>query len=160
MKHSLKFPILFIVIAFSACRSHKTVEVSNSSANDSCIVQTDLSVHSLTNIEKTESISSCIAQDHLEFSDGAGEIKIHPNGEVSIKGLKSAYLMHQNTHKQSEASVVTSDSITATSQEKSTKTTTSATKTNTSIPISSSTWIKIIFFIIIIILIIKISRSR
>ncbi|MDE6522686.1 MAG: hypothetical protein K2L17_07705 [Muribaculaceae bacterium] len=160
MKNYLKFSILFIVIAISACRSHKTVEVSNYSANDSCIVQTDLSVRSFTNIEKTESISSCIAQDHLEFSDGAGEIRINSIGEVSIKGLKSAYLIHQNTHERSVTTATTTNSLTATSNEKSAKITTSATKAEATIPVSSSTWLKIILFIIIIILIIRFIRPR
>lgn len=159
MKHFLKFPILFTVIAFSACRGHKVIEVSDYSANDSCVAQTDLRVHSFTNIAKNETIYSHLAQDHMEFSDGAGEIKIHPNGEVSIKGLKSAYLMHQNTKKHSVTTAAITDSVTATSHEKSTKITTSATKNNTSIPISSSTWLIVLFFIIIAILLIRIRRS-
>ena len=160
MKNFLKIPILFTVVAISACKSHKTVDVSNYSANDSCAIQTDLSVHSLNIIEKTESISSCITQDHLEFSDGAGEIRINSIGEVSIKGLKSAYLMRQNAHEQSVTTAATTDSITAKSQEKSAKITTFATKAEAKIPVSSSIWIKIIFFIIIIILLIRIMRSR
>ena len=160
MKNYLKIPILLTVIAFSACRSHKAIEVSDYSANDSCVAQTDLRVHSFTNIAKNETISSHLAQDHMEFSDGAGEIRIYSNGQVSIKGLKSANLMRQNTKKHSAMTVAITDSVTATSHEKSAKITTSATKAEATIPVSSSIWIKILFVIIIIILIIRFIRPR
>ncbi|MDE7420554.1 MAG: hypothetical protein K2N35_10130 [Muribaculaceae bacterium] len=153
MKNLLKIPILFTVVAVSACRSHKKVEVSDHYATDSCKVQTDLTVHSITNIEKNEYIDSLLAQDQLEFKDGAGEIRIHSNGEVSIKGLKSAHLMRQNTHKHSATTVTLNDSVAAKSQIKSTKTTTKATKANTVIPVASSIWLKVLSFIIIPILV-------
>lgn len=159
MKHSLKFPILFTLIAISACRSHKTVEVSNYSTNDSCIVQTDLRVHSLSNIEKNESITTRIAQDLMEFSDGAGEILIHSNGEVSIKGLKSAHITRHDTHKQSATTDTTSDSITAKTQTKSIKTRVATSKSMATNPTFSSTWLRILFFVGLILIFVLSMRS-
>lgn len=153
MKHLLKFTFLFTVVAFAACRSQKTVEVSNHSANDSCEVQTDLRVHSITNIEKNESIASCFTRDHIEFSEGAGEIRMHPNGEVSIKGLKSASLMRQDTRKQSATTININDSVAAKSQIKSTKATTKATKVNAKIPAASSIWLKIVLVFCLVIIV-------
>ncbi len=144
MKNPLKILFLFAVVAFSACRSHKAIEASNYSANDSCVVQSDLGIHSITNIETTESIASCLTQDHIEFNDEAGEISIHSNGEVSIKGIKSVYLLRQDTHKQSATAITTNDSVTAKTQVKSEKVTTKANSIN---PIASSIWLKIFFFI-------------
>lgn len=160
MKNLLKIPILFTVLATSACRSHKTADVSNCSSNDSCVVQTDLNVHSITNVEKTESISSCLAKDHMEFSDGAGEILIHSNGEVSVKGLKSVYHTNYDTHKQSVITADINDSLTAKSHSKSTKATVSATKTTDTILATPSVLFKIILFMIIALLLIRIRRSR
>lgn len=156
MKNLLKFTFLFTVVVFSACRSHKTVEVSNYSSNDSCEVHTDLRVHSISDIEITESIASRLKQDLVEFNDGAGEIRINPNGEVSIKGLKSANILRQDVHKQSSTSVTTNDSVTAMSQIESVTATTKATKANATIPVASSSWLKfIIVFGMIIILFIS-----
>lgn len=160
MKNFLKFPILFTVIAVSACRSHKTVEVSDYSTNDSCVVQTDLRVHSLANIEKNESIASRLTQDHMEFSEGAGEIRIYSNGEVSVKGLKSAYLIRHEAHKQSTITAAINDSLDAKSHIQSSKTTVAATKANAITSSTSSIWLKFILFMIIAILIIRIVRSR
>ena len=151
MKNLLKYPILVSFIAISACKSHKPVEAFNYSANDSCMVQTDLSVHSLSNIEKNESITTRLAQDHLDFSDGGGEITIHPNGEVSIKGLKSAHLMRHDSHKQSATTASNNDSITAKSQTKTAKTTDAKSKTMVTNPTSSSIWQKILLLILLII---------
>ncbi|MDE5998048.1 MAG: hypothetical protein K2G77_07565 [Muribaculaceae bacterium] len=159
MTNFSKFPILFAVIAISACRSHKTIEASSYSANDSCIVQTDLSAHSLTNIEHNESIITHLAQDYMEFSDGAGEIRINSVGEVSIKGLRSVYLIHQNTHEQSVTTAATTDSLTAKSHTKSVKKTATATKANAAIPAISSSQFKIILFIALIIIFILSIRS-
>lgn len=159
MKNFLKFPILLAVIAVSACRSHKTVEASGYSANDSCIVQTDLSIHSLTNIEHSESITTHLAQDHMEFSDGAGEITINPNGEVSIKGLKSADLMHHDTHTQSITTVSTNDSITVQSLAKTAKATDTTTKAISTNPTVSSTWLKTLLIIALTIIVILSFRS-
>lgn len=158
MKNFLKFPILFTVLAACGCRSHKTVEVSNYSSNDTCVVQTDLSVHSLTNIEKTESIFSCHAQDLMEFSDEAGEIRIHRNGEMSVKGLKSAHLIRHDIHKQSETTAASNDSLTAKSHTKSSMATSTATKANSTIPATFSIWLKILLFIRLIILLIISTR--
>lgn len=161
MKTFSKFPILFAVIAISACRSHKTVEVSNYSANDSCEIQTEVRAHHLINEEKTESISSCIAHDHMEFSDSAGEIRINSDGEVSIKGLKSAYLIRHDIHQQTVTTSATNDSIIVQSHEKSAKTSAIATKTNAITSSTSSLWIEFILFMLIaILIIISIGRSR
>lgn len=160
MKNISKFPILFAVIAISACRSHKTVEVSNYSANDSCEIQTEVRAHRLINVEKTESISSFIAHDHMEFSDSTGEIRINSNGEVSIKGLKSAYLVRHDIHQKSVTTAATIDSIAVQSHEKSVKITTTATKAVATNPILSDILLKFIFLMMIIILLIRIRRSR
>ena len=151
MKNLLKYPILVSFIAISACKSHKPVEAFNYSANDSCMVQTDLSVHSLVDIEKNETISSRLAQDHMEFSDGGGEITIHPNGEVSIKGLKSTYHMRYDSHKQSATTASNNDSIIAKSQTKTAKTTDATSKTTATNPKDSSMWQKILLLIVLII---------
>lgn len=158
MKNFLKFPILLTVLAACGCRSHKTVEVSNYSSNDTCVVQTDLSVHSLTNIEKTESISSRLAQDLMEFSDGAGEIRIHRNGEMSVKGLKSVHLVRHDIHKQSAITAAINDSLTAKSHTKSSMATSTATKANATIPATSSIRLKILLFIGLILLLIISTR--
>ena len=159
MKNFLRIPILFTVITISACRSHKIVEESNYSDKDSCEIQTEVIAHHFTNVEKTESISSSVAHNHIEFSDGAGEIKINPNGEVSIKGLKSAYLMHQNTHEQSVTTAMTADSLTAKSQEKSLKVTDTMSKAIATHPNVFLIWIKITLFIGLIIVFILSIRS-
>ncbi|MDE6697699.1 MAG: hypothetical protein K2K25_12535 [Muribaculaceae bacterium] len=159
MKNYLKIPILFTVFAISACRSHKTVEQSNYSANDSCEIQTEVRVHYLTNFEKTESISSCLVQDHLEFSDEAGEIRIYSNGEVTIKGIKSAYIMRNDTHKQSTTTTAVTDSITAISNEKSVKATDTTSRAIATNPTFSLIWIKITLFIGLIIVFILSIRS-
>ena len=159
MKNFLKIPILFTVVAISACRSHRIVEESNYSDKDSCEIQTEVIAHHLTNVEKTESISSSVAQDHLEFSDGAGEIRINSIGEVSIKGLKSAYLMRQNTHERSVTTAATTDSLTAKSQEKSLKATDTMSKAIETNPNVSLIGIKLTLFIGIIIVFILSIRS-
>lgn len=152
MKKFLKFPIIFTVIAVSACRSHNTVEVSNYSTNDSCEIKTYVRALSLTNIEQNESIVSRLTQDHMEFNDGTGEIRIHSNGEVSIKGLKSAYLTRHDIHKQSATTATIKDSLTAKSHTKSTKTTDVTSKANTTIPATFSLCLKILSLIVLIIL--------
>ena len=154
MKNLLKFPVLFTVIAISACKSHKSVESYNYSANDSCAVKTDLSVHSLVGIGKNETNSSHLAQDHMEFSEGAGEITINPNGEVSIKGLKSADFMHNDADKQSITTVASNDSITVQSQTKTAKASYATKKTMTTNPTVSSIWQKTLLFIALIIIVI------
>lgn len=149
MKNLSKFPILFIVVAFSACRSHKAVEVSNYTSNDSCIVQTNLGISSHINTETTESISSYIAKDFMEFSDGAGEIRIHSTGDVSIKGLKSACIMSRDYHKQSATTVALNDNVNANSYKKSANETAAEAKDISIIPIGSSIRLKIFSFMTI-----------
>ena len=160
MKNYLKIPILFTVVAISACRSHKTVEQSNYSANDSCEIQTEVIAHNLTNIVKNEIISSHFVQDHLEFSDEVGEIRINSNGEVSIKGIKSDDIMRNDTHKQSTATTAVTDSITAISHEKSVKATDTTSKAIATNPTVSLIWIKITLFIGLIIVFILSIRSN
>ncbi|MDE6560950.1 MAG: hypothetical protein K2K75_06200 [Muribaculaceae bacterium] len=154
MKNLLKYPILVSVIAISACKSHKPVEAFHYSANDSCLVQSNLSVNSFVAIEKNETISSRLAQDHMEFSEGAGEIIINSNGEISIKGLNSADLIRHDTHKQSITAVSTNDSITVQTQAKTAKATDTTSKAVSANPTVSSTWQKILLFIAFIIIVI------
>ncbi len=118
MQNYSKISFLFAILALSSCHSRRVTEVSGYTAQDSIAVQTDLKVYSLTNIEKSESISSCSSHGSMYFDDGRGEIKIYPNGEVTIKGLKRAHLIAEERHELKAAKEVVNDTLTVNSHSK------------------------------------------
>lgn len=94
MRNYNKIPFLFTIVVFSGCKSSKMIEESSFSYVDSCAVESTVNMQTLTASVAVESIAASCTQDHFDFQDGSGEIQIHPDGEVTVKGLKSASLAH------------------------------------------------------------------
>ncbi len=95
----------------------------------------------------TESEDSSIRQDHFDFVEGAGIIQIHPDGEVTIKGLKSAAFTRNSIHKTDELQLSESDSLSAESNSESNSSITSEAKTKSETPIPNSRWYKLLFLV-------------
>ncbi len=140
---------LIVILALSACRSHKTTEQTHYVANDSCTTQTNLQLHSISEMAKTELISAHVSQDHIDFHDSIGEIQIQPNGQMTIKGIRSANIARQEIKRLSEMQISLSDSLTEDSSIESGISISSDVKTKTDTPTSSLNWNNISLFIAI-----------
>ncbi len=157
MRNYAKFSILMAFAMISGCRSQKAIEESAMVAADSCKVETSLNVQSLTNIAATETSDSSFSQDHLDFEEGAGIIQIYPNGEVTIKGLKSASLSHQSRCKTADIQISESDTLSAESVSESNSTVASEVKTRKNTPTSNSNWQKHLLLVITLLVVIFLS---
>ncbi len=148
MNNFAKFSILMAIAMLFGCRGQKAIEESVYVASDSCKVETSLNVQSLTNMVITESADSSFLQNHFDFEDGAGIIQIHPDGEVTIKGLKSASLIRQSRHKTADIQLSVSDSISAESHSEFSSATGKEIKTRKDTPTSKSNWLKYLLLVI------------
>ncbi len=110
MKPSKILPLILLSL-IASCKSHKTITDSTYTASDTLSSQTTLQLHSHTEIQTAESISSRQSHDHIEFQDQNGEIQIHPDGKISIKGLKSADLLGHTYYKHSKEIINSKDSL-------------------------------------------------
>lgn len=161
MRNYAKFSIIMALAILSACRSHKVkvIEESAWTSSDSCTVESTIRIQSLKNIAAAESSDSSFHQDHFDFEEGAGMIQIHPDGEVTIKGLKSASLIRKSNRKTSNIQISESDTLSSESYSESYSATTSEVKPKSETPISTPRWIKLLFLVGAIILVICIKYA-
>ncbi len=160
MKNYAKLSFLLAIAILSDCGSHKAIEESIYVSSDSCKSETTLNVQSLTNIAVTESADSNYRQVHFDFEDGAGIIQIHSDGEVTIKGLKSASLTRKSDHKISDVQISVSDSLSTESYAESNSAVASEVKIRKDTPTSKSNWLKYLFLVISILMVILLSLKR
>ena len=108
MRLNTLFILLFLL---SSCRSQQKLVESTGSAIDSCISKQKLLMQSVMNMDINDSMTSNLIKKHIRFSEGTGEIQIHPDGEVTIKGLKSADITRQDLCEKSAVRTYISDSL-------------------------------------------------
>ncbi len=154
MNNFAKFYFLLAVAMLSACRSHKAIEESVYVASDSCKTETTLNVQSLTNIAATESADANYRQEHFDFEEGAGVIQIHPDGAVTIKGLKSTVLTRKSKHQTTDIQISESDTLSTETHSESSSAMESEVKTKKDTPASNSNGLKHLFLLITILLVI------
>ncbi len=147
MRNLANLSIIVAIAMVSGCRSHKAIEESAYTINDSCSLKTSVQVQSMTNIGDSESVDSSLRQDHFDFEEGAGIIQINPDGEVTIKGLKSASLLRKSNHKTSDVQISVSDTLSAESNSESNSAVASEVKTRKDTPSSNSNWLKYLFLV-------------
>lgn len=108
MRTFTKSSFLLSLAILASCRSHQAMEESSFTSKDSCTMQASIISQNLTNALATESISSSLSQDRYDFHEGVGEILLHPNGNVTIKGLRSASLARKTQNKESDIHISSS----------------------------------------------------
>lgn len=157
MRNYAKFSLLMAFAMLYGCRSHRAIEEATFVANDSCNLESSVNVQRLTDIIAIESVDSISLHDHFDFEDGAGVIQILPDGEVTIKGLKSASLTRNAKCQTSDIQISSSDSLFAESHSKSSSAIESNAKTRRDIPISKSNWLKYLLLVISILICVLLS---
>ena len=108
MRLNTLFILLFLL---SSCRSQQKLVESTGSAIDSCISKQELLMQSVMNMDINDSMTSNLIKKHIRFCEGTGEIQIHPDGEVTIKGLKSADITRHDLCEKSATRTSISDSL-------------------------------------------------
>ncbi len=104
-------PILLTLLTLLSCKSHKTPNSLNYHETDSCTTNTNLNVSSILSIIASDTINSTHNQDHIDFFENEGEIQIHPDGKVYIKGVRSADIARTDLQKTSTLDIVVQDSL-------------------------------------------------
>lgn len=143
---------LSLVLLMTGCSSRQqtlqTVTVDSTSFSSCSQLHTELK------LRKSDSISSSLVRDHIDFHEGLGHIEIHTDGSVSISGAKSITTSRSSTESLSHSSLSRTDSVGSQTGKKTFSETSVTTVQPSSTSMKTSLIIGCTVFVIIIVLVI------